>query len=262
MTHPVQTARRVAVVDAERFVRHVASGVFELEGGKVVQAVSDEESLTPLDDVPAVALLDVVLRAMNGPLSLERIGESSSCTEVVMKTSHAAGETTIHAIHAGAQDDLERPFDNLETVRITVRQASGKFEPRLSRERSLKQKAQHDARPGRAVAWLSSLMDAGRGMASFVFLDDGIAGARAIEEHESDHPITDRNMPGKSTTYVATVVKKKAPGTPVILLSGWVIQQEQELVRESGIDHVLIKPCLILKLLSTVQQALAAPVEA
>ena len=56
---------------------------------------------------------------------------------------------------------------------------------------------------------------------------------------------------------VARAVKRRHPALPVILLSGWAVQQDSEEVRQSGVDLILSKPCEIDTLLATVHKTLA-----
>jgi signal transduction histidine kinase/DNA-binding response OmpR family regulator len=67
--------------------------------------------------------------------------------------------------------------------------------------------------------------------------------------------ITDLAMPEMSGFDVARQVKEVKRDLPVILLSGWLMQQDDAAVRESGVDYVLAKPCLIEKLVETVHRA-------
>ncbi|HEY5996607.1 MAG TPA: response regulator, partial [Candidatus Deferrimicrobiaceae bacterium] len=75
-----------------------------------------------------------------------------------------------------------------------------------------------------------------------------LTGPEAIE-HFSRTPfdlvMTDLSMPGMSGWQVARDIKQRNPAVPVILLSGWAIQQDEEQVRESGVDYVISKPCSI-----------------
>ena len=72
-----------------------------------------------------------------------------------------------------------------------------------------------------------------------------------------DLVITDLSMDGMSGFEVSKEVKKQEPAIPVILLSGWVIEQQEEEVRQVGIGMVLIKPCRLDALRDAVQKALA-----
>jgi CheY-like chemotaxis protein len=63
-------------------------------------------------------------------------------------------------------------------------------------------------------------------------------------------------MPGLSGWEVAEGVKKRNPNVPVILVSGWAIQQDEPRIRESGVDRVLQKPCAMAKFQEAVQEVL------
>jgi CheY-like chemotaxis protein/signal transduction histidine kinase len=85
-------------------------------------------------------------------------------------------------------------------------------------------------------------------------------GEEAIAQFEKDRfdiVITDLSMAGMSGYQVANNVKRINPAVPVILLSGWAIEQQSEQVRQAGIDAVLVKPCRIEELRDAVQKVLA-----
>jgi len=70
--------------------------------------------------------------------------------------------------------------------------------------------------------------------------------------------ITDLSMPGISGWQVAEKVKKQTPRVPVILISGWAIQQDDTRIRESGVDFVLQKPCTFTDFQDVVNKALSS----
>jgi signal transduction histidine kinase len=81
--------------------------------------------------------------------------------------------------------------------------------------------------------------------------------ASELFPHESfDLVVTDLSMTGISGLEVARRVKTVDPSVPVILVSGWAVQQNRAKILDAGVDYVLAKPCLIEDLLTTVQQAL------
>ena len=90
------------------------------------------------------------------------------------------------------------------------------------------------------------------------------SGAAALTIFDRERPemvITDLSMSGMNGLELATAVKSRDSKVSLVLLSGWAIQQEQDDVREAGVDRVLLKPCLVEDLLKTVQQTVkAAPV--
>jgi CheY-like chemotaxis protein/anti-sigma regulatory factor (Ser/Thr protein kinase) len=71
-----------------------------------------------------------------------------------------------------------------------------------------------------------------------------------------DLVITDLSMAEVSGLEVAKAVKRRHPAVPVILLSGWAVQQDSDEVRQSGVDLILSKPCNIDTLLTTVHKTL------
>jgi len=84
-------------------------------------------------------------------------------------------------------------------------------------------------------------------------------GAEALSlftQERFDIVITDLSLPGMSGFEIAHRVKSIEPRTPVVLLSGWAIQQDSVEARDAGVDVVLEKPCTLEVLLGTVQTAL------
>jgi len=77
-----------------------------------------------------------------------------------------------------------------------------------------------------------------------------------FEREGADLVITDLSMPGLSGLQVAEGVKKQNPNVPVILVSGWAIQQDEPRIRDSGVDRILQKPCSIAKFQEAVQETL------
>ena len=75
-----------------------------------------------------------------------------------------------------------------------------------------------------------------------------------------DLVVTDLSLGGMSGFDVAKRVKQLDPAIPVILLTGWAVEQSEDLVRDAGIDAVLIKPCRLEDLFSAVQEAIRSPV--
>jgi CheY-like chemotaxis protein len=95
-----------------------------------------------------------------------------------------------------------------------------------------------------------------------VAVSDGNEAVARFKKGKFDLVITDLSMPGMSGFDLAREIHRLKPGIPVILLSGWSIQQDDENVRTSGVIQVLVKPCLFEDLLGAVRDALEAPVRA
>ena len=75
----------------------------------------------------------------------------------------------------------------------------------------------------------------------------------ALSRRTFDLVITDLSMQEMSGLEVARGVKDRHPDLPVVLLSGWAVQQDSEEVRQSGVDLVLSKPCSMDRLFEAVQ---------
>jgi CheY-like chemotaxis protein len=95
-----------------------------------------------------------------------------------------------------------------------------------------------------------------------VALGDGREAVARFRKGKFDIVITDLSMPGMSGFDVAREVRRIKPDVPVILLSGWSIEQDDEKVRSAGITQVLIKPCLFDDLLEAVRKVVETPVRA
>jgi signal transduction histidine kinase/DNA-binding response OmpR family regulator len=93
----------------------------------------------------------------------------------------------------------------------------------------------------------------GSGGHEVVAVSSGTEAVERSREQDFDLVITDLSMPGISGLDLATEVKRVHPGLPVVLLSGWAMQELEEKVKEAGIDHILVKPCLMEDLLEVVQ---------
>jgi CheY-like chemotaxis protein len=74
--------------------------------------------------------------------------------------------------------------------------------------------------------------------------------------------VTDLSMEGMSGLELSRAVRRTDGLTPIILLSGWAIQQDEEQVRAAGVDLVLAKPCPIGRLLAAVSDVRRSAIEA
>jgi two-component system chemotaxis response regulator CheY len=87
---------------------------------------------------------------------------------------------------------------------------------------------------------------------------DGPDAIRQFEkEGDIDIVLTDLSLPGPSGWDVADQVKKRSPKTPVILLSGWDITEE-ELRQKDNVSRVLSKPVKINDMLKAINELTAA----
>ena len=84
----------------------------------------------------------------------------------------------------------------------------------------------------------------------------GTEGLRIFEAQKVDLVITDLSMPGISGLQVAERVKKHASAVPVVLISGWALHQDEQRIKEAGIDFVVHKPCTVKDFQDVVEEAL------
>jgi CheY-like chemotaxis protein len=85
---------------------------------------------------------------------------------------------------------------------------------------------------------------------------DGEEGLKLFQDGPFDLVFTDLGMPGISGWEVAQEVKRLNAGTPVILVTGWGIQVDDEKKNMHGIDYVISKPFNIDQVTSLVQEEL------
>jgi signal transduction histidine kinase/ActR/RegA family two-component response regulator len=177
------------------------------------------------------------------------------------ETGQGLGMSIVYGILARHGGEIE--VDSSEgrgttfTMRIPVRKPSPK--PGAA--------APRDAQPASAAARILIIDD---DALNIRMLDDALtarghhvvsalAGAEAIEHFSReafDLVLTDLSMPGMSGWQVARDIKRRNPSVPVILLSGWAIQQDEEQVHDSGVDYVISKPCSLKTLQAAVDEAL------
>jgi signal transduction histidine kinase/FixJ family two-component response regulator len=87
------------------------------------------------------------------------------------------------------------------------------------------------------------------------------SGAEALEilnRETVDLVVTDLGMPGMSGKQLAEQAKRIRPGLPVVLVSGWAILEEEQAMKDSGIDFLLAKPCTAEQFQQAVASALAS----
>ncbi len=73
-----------------------------------------------------------------------------------------------------------------------------------------------------------------------------------------DIVLTDLGLPGMSGADFAKTVQERAPGTPVVLLTGWGEQIQSENRQLDGVTQVLAKPVTIKTLANALAKTLAA----
>lgn len=86
---------------------------------------------------------------------------------------------------------------------------------------------------------------------------DGNEAMELIDKEKFELVITDLVMPLVSGWEIARKVKNKAPHTPVILLTGWAEEYADVDLSQRGIDLLLSKPVLLVKLTTSIEKLLS-----
>lgn len=84
----------------------------------------------------------------------------------------------------------------------------------------------------------------------------GEEGLNIFDKGGVDMVFTDLGMPGMSGWEVAKSVKAKDSGVPVVLITGWGVQIDDDEVKKSGVDLVISKPFNIDQVLNIVAEAM------
>lgn len=70
--------------------------------------------------------------------------------------------------------------------------------------------------------------------------------------------LTDLEMPGMDGWNLASRIKNRFPGTPVILMTGYAKKDVMERLKGSSVDYVIFKPFRLEEILKTAQKMLGA----
>jgi len=82
---------------------------------------------------------------------------------------------------------------------------------------------------------------------------DGELGIQYLEKERAvDLVLTDLGMPLKNGWEVARWIKMRSPKLPVVLITGWGENLDEEKVKEAGVDLIISKPFEVNEVLSTV----------
>jgi two-component system, NtrC family, response regulator AtoC len=114
----------VLVIDDERNIRSLVSRVLGQDNIEVHTAGTGKEGLELASQVePDLALVDLRLPDMDGIQVLREMRTRHPQSAVIMITAFGHIESVVIAMKNGATDYLEKPFQHLEKLRITVSRA-------------------------------------------------------------------------------------------------------------------------------------------
>lgn len=118
-------ASDVLIVDDERDIRSMIAGILSDEGFETREAWGDESALLEIDSrQPSMVLLDIWLQnsRRDGIEILKVIKEHHPLVPVIMISGHGNIETAVSAIHLGADDFIEKPFES-DRLLVSIRRA-------------------------------------------------------------------------------------------------------------------------------------------
>jgi signal transduction histidine kinase/DNA-binding response OmpR family regulator len=166
-------SKKVLIVDDEQSIRGLLSTFLGEMGVEPLSAPTAEDGLALMDgkDV-AVALVDIRLPGMDGLELCREIKKISPDTEVVIITSFASIDTAIEAIRNEAYDYIQKPFDDLDQVWVTVERAFEKRKLSLHNRDLLKVMERRNLELTAAVKRQTSLIEAGRAMSGIHTVDE------------------------------------------------------------------------------------------
>jgi DNA-binding NtrC family response regulator len=114
----------VLIIDDERHIRTLVTKVLAEERIEVHSAGTGREGLEMADQIgPDVALVDLRLPDTDGIAVLRDLKTRHPETAVIMITGYGHIESAVAAIKTGATDYLEKPFQHLDKLRISVSRA-------------------------------------------------------------------------------------------------------------------------------------------
>src|SRR5437868_2148840 len=117
-------AGSILIIDDEAAIRESLQTLLEMEGYEVETASDGHDGLIRVSEHPFdLVVLDFALPERNGIEILQDIRERDSELAVIMITAYGTVENAINAIQAGANNFIQKPWDNeklLADVRTSV----------------------------------------------------------------------------------------------------------------------------------------------
>jgi len=119
-----QSAGRILVVDDEVMVLEYLERALTRVGHNVQTAESGEQALERIErSLPDVVLCDIRMPGIDGMEVLRRLKQTRPDVQVVMMTAFGTIRSALDAAQQGAFDYLQKPFENMDDVLLTVRNA-------------------------------------------------------------------------------------------------------------------------------------------
>jgi len=118
----------VIVIDDEEHVRKSCAQTLDLAGFQAQAESSAEDALVTLSrNFPGIIITDVRLGGMNGLDFLAKVKELDENIPVILITGHGDVSMAVEAMHKGAFDFLEKPFDTERLLDAVSRGAQNRW---------------------------------------------------------------------------------------------------------------------------------------
>jgi len=115
---------RILVIDDEAEMREMLHYALSTEGYDVDTACDGKEGIEKLSNRRyAVLITDIKMPGMDGINVLKRAKKIDPELQIIIMTGYASIESAINALQEGAFNYLNKPFDNITKVHITVKRA-------------------------------------------------------------------------------------------------------------------------------------------
>jgi len=114
----------ILIVDDEKDIRDIVTGVLEDEGYSARSAANSDEALHAiLERRPSLVLLDVWLQGskLDGLDLLEQIKKRDPSLPVLVFSGHGNIDTAVAAVRKGAVDFIEKPFESERLLHLVKR---------------------------------------------------------------------------------------------------------------------------------------------
>jgi len=122
LTHPMDPPR-ILIVDDDAGLRKTLADILRIEGYLPRTVATGGEALSAVEEeVPDVAVIDLMLADMSGIELMEEIKARSPDTECVILTAYASLESAIQAVQLGAYGYAKKPYDAGQLL-LTLRRA-------------------------------------------------------------------------------------------------------------------------------------------
>jgi CheY-like chemotaxis protein len=239
----VPSGHEVLVVDDEVVVLTVLREALRRGGYRVTTAASAEEAI----DLMRKRRFDLVLTDKNLPgasgLEVLRVARTlDPAPAVVLITGYSSYDSAVEALDSGAQDYIEKPIRDVETLRFRIRRA-------LSRRDEQQARALVASPHGGRVLVVEVEGARRRLIAEFLGRSyqvtaaaDGAEALELLRKERFDVVLADRNLPGMSGLRVIEQAQRLLPHCASVLYTAYPSYESVKEAFELGVDAYLVRP--------------------